>query len=148
MSESATLVSSKILSVHLGRDAYVYVRQSTLTQVREHTEPLARQYELAERAVALGWDAHQVKVIDADLGRSGADMTAREGFKELVTDVGLGVVAGQSADLDAGQKQSILDELESGRDRQTKLREQIERLSTLLGESEKTIAFDAESFRI
>jgi DNA invertase Pin-like site-specific DNA recombinase/predicted DNA-binding transcriptional regulator AlpA len=92
MSESATLVSSKILSVHLGRDAYVYVRQSTLTQVREHTESLARQYELAQRAVALGWDAHQVKVIDADLGRSGADMTAREGFKELVADVGLGHV--------------------------------------------------------
>lgn len=92
MSESATLVSSKILSVHLGRDAYVYVRQSTLTQVREHTESLARQYELAERAVALGWDAHQVRVIDADLGRSGADMTAREGFKELVADVGLGHV--------------------------------------------------------
>ena len=92
MSESATLVSSKILPVHLGRDAYVYVRQSTLTQVREHTESLARQYELAQRAVALGWDAHQVKVIDADLGRSGAEMTAREGFKELVADVGLGQV--------------------------------------------------------
>jgi DNA invertase Pin-like site-specific DNA recombinase/predicted DNA-binding transcriptional regulator AlpA len=92
MSESATLVSSKILPVHLGRDAYVYVRQSTLTQVREHAESLARQYELAQRAVALGWDAHQVKVIDADLGRSGAEMTAREGFKELVADVGLGQV--------------------------------------------------------
>jgi DNA invertase Pin-like site-specific DNA recombinase/predicted DNA-binding transcriptional regulator AlpA len=92
MSESATLVSSKILPVHLGRDAYVYVRQSTLTQVREHTESLARQYELAQRAVALGWDAYQVKVIDADLGRSGAEMTAREGFKELVAEVGLGQV--------------------------------------------------------
>jgi DNA invertase Pin-like site-specific DNA recombinase/predicted DNA-binding transcriptional regulator AlpA len=92
MSESATLVSSKILPVHLGRDAYVYVRQSTLTQVREHAESLARQYELAERAVALGWDAHQVKVIDADLGRSGAEMTARVGFKELVAEVGLGQV--------------------------------------------------------
>ena len=92
MSESATLVSSKILPVHLGRDAYVYVRQSTLTQVREHAESLARQYELAQRAVALGWDAHQVKVIDADLGRSGAEMTAREGFKELVAEVGLGQV--------------------------------------------------------
>ena len=74
------------------RDAYVYVRQSTLTQVREHTESLARQYELRERAVALGWDAHQVKVIDADLGRSGSETTAREGFKELVADVGLGQV--------------------------------------------------------
>jgi DNA invertase Pin-like site-specific DNA recombinase len=86
------LVSGKILAVHLGRDAYVYVRQSTLTQVREHTESLARQYELRERAVALGWDAHQVRVIDADLGRSGSETTAREGFKELVADVGLGHV--------------------------------------------------------
>ena len=78
--------------MHLGRDAYVYVRQSTLTQLREHTESLLRQYELRERAVALGWDAHQVRVIDADLGRSGADATARQGFKDLVADVGLGRV--------------------------------------------------------
>jgi len=92
MTEAGLLVPAKILAVHLGRDAYVYVRQSTLTQVREHTESLARQYELRERAVALGWDAHQVRVIDADLGRSGAETTAREGFKELVADVGLGHV--------------------------------------------------------
>ena len=63
------LVSSKIGPVHLGRDAYVYVRQSTLTQLRDHTESLIRQYELRERAVSLGWDAHQVRVIDTDLGR-------------------------------------------------------------------------------
>jgi DNA invertase Pin-like site-specific DNA recombinase len=86
------LTPAKIGPVHLGRDAYVYVRQSTLTQIREHTESLARQYELRERAVALGWDAHQVRVIDADLGRSGSESTAREGFKELVADVGLGRV--------------------------------------------------------
>jgi excisionase family DNA binding protein len=92
MAEASTLAPAKIGPVHLGRDAYVYVRQSTLTQVREHTESLARQYELRERAVALGWDAHQVRVIDADLGRSGAETTAREGFKELVADVGLGHV--------------------------------------------------------
>jgi DNA invertase Pin-like site-specific DNA recombinase len=70
----------------------VYVRQSTPTQVVQHAESLARQYELRERAVALGWPAHQVMVIDADLGRSGADATARTGFKELVADVGLGKV--------------------------------------------------------
>ena len=58
MSDAATvLVSAKIGPVHLGRDAYVYVRQSTLTQLREHTESLIRQYELRERAVALGWTA-------------------------------------------------------------------------------------------
>ena len=89
---TGVLVPGKIGAVHLGRDAYVYVRQSTLTQVREHTESLVRQYELRERAVALGWDAHQVRVIDADLGRSGAEATAREGFKDLVADVGLGRV--------------------------------------------------------
>jgi DNA invertase Pin-like site-specific DNA recombinase len=82
----------KITPVHLGRDAYVYVRQSTITQVREHTESLQRQYELVERAAALGWLAHQVVVIDDDLGRSGADASAREGFKGLVADVGLGKV--------------------------------------------------------
>jgi DNA invertase Pin-like site-specific DNA recombinase len=89
---TGVLVPGKIGAVHLGRDAYVYVRQSTLTQVREHTESLVRQYELRERAVALGWDAYQVRVIDADLGRSGAEATAREGFKGLVADVGLGRV--------------------------------------------------------
>jgi DNA invertase Pin-like site-specific DNA recombinase len=47
---------------------------------------------LRERAVTLGWDAHQVTVIDTDLGRSGSETTAREGFKELVADVGLGRV--------------------------------------------------------
>ncbi len=81
--------SSKVSASHLGRDAYVYVRQSTLTQVREHTESLERQYELAFRAQALGWAPRQVIVIDDDLGRSGANASAREGFKNLVAHVGL-----------------------------------------------------------
>ena len=85
-------LGSKLRPAHLRRDAYVYVRQSTLTQVREHTESLERQYELAGRAQVLGWTASQVVVIDEDLGRSGADATAREGFKNLVADVGLGKV--------------------------------------------------------
>lgn len=85
-------MSERIGTRHLARDAYVYVRQSTMTQVREHTESLERQYQLGERAVALGWPAHQVRVIDSDLGRSGAEATAREGFKDVVADVGLGKV--------------------------------------------------------
>ena len=89
----ALLISGeKITASHRARDAYVYVRQSTLLQARVHTESLARQYDLRQRAAALGWDAHQVRVIDADLGRSGAEATAREGFKDLVADVGLGRV--------------------------------------------------------
>ena len=51
----ALLVSGgKITASHRARDAYVYVRQSTLLQVREHTESLARQYDLRQRAVAAG----------------------------------------------------------------------------------------------
>jgi DNA invertase Pin-like site-specific DNA recombinase len=85
-------VLCKLRPTHLGRDAYIYVRQSTLTQVREHTESLERQYELAGRATVMGWAAHQVIVVDDDLGRSGADSSAREGFQHLVADVGLGKV--------------------------------------------------------
>ena len=66
------LTTDKISALHRFRDAYVYVRQSTPTQMVQHTESLARQYELRERAVALGWPAHQVVVLDADPGRSGA----------------------------------------------------------------------------
>jgi DNA invertase Pin-like site-specific DNA recombinase len=89
----ALLVSGgKITASHVGRDAYVYVRQSTPTQVQQHTESLERQYELRERAVGLGWPAHQVVVIDTDLGRSGARTDGRLGFRELVADVGLGKV--------------------------------------------------------
>ena len=84
--------TAKVSTSHLERDAYVYVRQSTLTQVREHTESLERQYELASRAQVLGWPPRQVVIVDADLGRSGAEASARTGFQGLVADVGLGKV--------------------------------------------------------
>jgi DNA invertase Pin-like site-specific DNA recombinase len=86
------LSSEKISAGHLVRDAYVYVRQSTPTQVVQNTESLARQYEMRERAVGLGWPLHRVQVIDEDLGRSGSTATARGGFRELVAEVGLGKV--------------------------------------------------------
>ena len=85
-------VSTKIDRRHLDRAAVVYVRQSTLAQVREHTESTARQYALAEQAVALGWDRRDVAVIDADLGVSGRSTEGRDGFRELVSRVCLGEV--------------------------------------------------------
>jgi len=59
-------------ATHLDRAAVIYVRQSTLAQVREHTESTMRQYALAEEAVRLGWAAGSVEVIDADLGSRAA----------------------------------------------------------------------------
>ena len=79
----------KVSADHLRRDAYLYVRQSTLRQVFENTESTRRQYALRERAVALGWPVERVIVIDADLGRSGATAD-REGFQHLVAEVGMG----------------------------------------------------------
>jgi len=83
---------SKVRPGHLKREAWVYVRQSTMTQVREHTESLEAQYELVDRAAVLGWKPDQVRVVDEDLGRSGAEASARPGFKSLVAAVGLGQV--------------------------------------------------------
>lgn len=83
---------SKVTSEHRDRLAVVYVRQSSLAQVREHTESTARQYAMAEEATRLGWDASKVVIIDADLGLSGRSATGRSGFKELVSRVCLGEV--------------------------------------------------------
>jgi DNA invertase Pin-like site-specific DNA recombinase len=83
---------AKITSGHLDRAAIIYVRQSTLAQVREHTESTARQYALVEQAVVLGWDRADVEVIDADLGVSGRPTEGRDGFRELVARVCLGEV--------------------------------------------------------
>ena len=80
----------KVRSHHLGRSAYLYVRQSSLRQVLEHTESTERQYALKQRAVALGWHHEQVVVVDSDLGQSAASTSDREGFQQLVTEVSLG----------------------------------------------------------
>ena len=82
----------KITASHRSRAAVVYVRQSTLAQLERNTESTARQYDLVERAVALGWPREQVRVIDADLGVSGSVTGHRAGFESLVADVALGQV--------------------------------------------------------
>ena len=80
----------KVTASHLTRNAYLYVRQSTMRQVFENTESTARQYALRQRAIALGWPEGHVVVIDSDLGRSGASAVDRAGFQTLVAEVGMG----------------------------------------------------------
>lgn len=82
--------ASKAKATHLGRSAYLYVRQSTLRQVLNNTESGVRQYDLRRRAVALGWTAEQIIVVDVDQGHSGASAADREGFQRLVADVSMG----------------------------------------------------------
>ncbi len=78
-------MNTKIRSHHLERAAYVYVRQSSMHQVREHRESQRRQYELAEKARELKF--REVVVIDDDLGRSGTGSEDRPGFGKLLTAV-------------------------------------------------------------
>ena len=80
----------KVTPTHLQRDAFLYVRQSTLHQVLQNTESTQRQYALQQRALALGWPAERIHIIDCDLGQSGATTADREGFQQLVTQVSLG----------------------------------------------------------
>ena len=84
--------SRKITASHLRRVALIYIRQSTLRQVLENTESTERQYALRQRAQAFGWSADHIRVIDQDLGQSGASAVDRAGFQELVAEVSLGHV--------------------------------------------------------
>ncbi len=72
---------TKITTEHLGRGAFVYIRQSTADQLLHNTESRRRQYGLADRARQLGWSS--VEVIDDDLGRSGGGIK-RPGFERLL----------------------------------------------------------------
>jgi DNA invertase Pin-like site-specific DNA recombinase len=80
----------KVTATHLKRNAYLYIRQSTIRQVFENTESTQRQYALQQNAVALGWSQEKIIVIDSDLGQSGASAVDREGFQRLVAEVGMG----------------------------------------------------------
>src|SRR6185437_14655769 len=75
----------KITSEHLGRGAVVYIRQSTMGQVAEHTESRRLQYALTDSARTYGFAS--VTVIDDDLGRSGSGLVERPGFQKLVASV-------------------------------------------------------------
>ncbi|MEZ6128380.1 MAG: recombinase family protein [Planctomycetaceae bacterium] len=75
---------------YLQKIAYVYLRQSSMGQVRNHRESTERQYALQDLARNLGWPVARIKVLDGDLGKSGSSTTDREDFKMLVTDVSLG----------------------------------------------------------
>ncbi len=86
------LSASKVQPDHLRRKGVVYVRQSTLAQVRNNLESQRRQYALTGRLEGLGWPTAAIEVIDEDQGRSGAASENRSGFQRLVSEVALGRV--------------------------------------------------------
>lgn len=79
------MMNDKIQPAHLERSAFVYVRQSSMQQVRNHTEGQRQQYALGDKAKALGF--RDTILIDDDLGRSGGGQHERPGFGRLLTGV-------------------------------------------------------------
>lgn len=86
------MLTSKIADQHLSRVACIYIRQSTQGQVRFNQESTERQYNLKNKAQSLGWSPERIRILDRDLGQSGARTTNREDFKTLVSDVAMGQV--------------------------------------------------------
>jgi DNA invertase Pin-like site-specific DNA recombinase len=94
-SPHAGTADPKITARHLGRQARIYVRQSSPTQVHRHPESARRRYGLAERAQRPGWPTGQIALSDEDRGKSGAGRAAapeRDGLGRLVSAVGPGEV--------------------------------------------------------
>ena len=92
---------SKIADRHLSRQACIYIRQSTLAQVRSNQESTDRQYNLLNKARSLGWNPEQIRILDRDLGQSGAAATKRADFKTLVSDVAMGQIGARPGGLPA-----------------------------------------------
>src|ERR1700730_1702679 len=78
---------SKIEQTHLKRSAYIYVRQSSLYQVKFNTASTARQYNLTERALELGWTKDLIVVVDQDQGQTGSSTDGRNGFKQMLAEI-------------------------------------------------------------
>src|SRR5205807_1794767 len=92
--------TAKVRDHHLDRKAIVYIRQSSPQQVVEHKESTARQYALADVAVALGWPRDRVEIVDTDQGRSGQTAEGRLGFQYILAELSLdhvGIVLGLEA---------------------------------------------------
>src|ERR1700757_4098645 len=83
---------TKVQPSHTQRAAFVYIRQSSPSQVEYNRESTARQYALVEKACQLGWSQEQVIVIDEDLGLSGSGSVQRSGFARMTAEVALGHV--------------------------------------------------------
>src|SRR5467141_980618 len=86
----SNVADERLTTTHRAKLAYIYVRQSSVHQVRQHQESTELQYRLVDRAIGLGWPCERVQVIDEDLGKSGAGGVERQGFQKLIAEIGLG----------------------------------------------------------
>ena len=82
--------AERVSTVQRAKLAYIYIRQSTAVQVRQHQESTHLKYRLVDRAAALGWPRERITIVDDDLGKSGTSSAERHGFQRLTAEIGLG----------------------------------------------------------
>jgi DNA invertase Pin-like site-specific DNA recombinase len=81
-----------VTAEHRQRNALVYVRQAVTPHFVEQTDKVKHQDALRNRAIALGWAARHIVVIDADIGHGAAAAGGRKGFERVITEVATGRV--------------------------------------------------------
>ncbi|MET4022034.1 recombinase family protein [Bradyrhizobium sp. S3.2.12] len=99
---SLTVADERLTTAHQAKLACVYVRQSSVNQVRKHQESTELRYRLIDHAIGLVWPPERVRVIDEDLGKSSTGVVDRHGFQKLIAEIGLGN-AGLVVSLDASR---------------------------------------------
>ena len=84
--------SGLVQAQHLGRQAIIYIRQSTPHQVLTNTESRRMQHAMKEHAVQLGWHEPQIKVVETDTGVSATSTAGRDAYTSLLSEVANGHV--------------------------------------------------------
>jgi DNA invertase Pin-like site-specific DNA recombinase len=87
-------MTGQIEASQLTRRAFVYVRQSSMAQVLHHQESTLMQYDLRQRALALGWAPEAIEVIDEDQARTATTTEGRSGFSRVADAVAHGEAGG------------------------------------------------------
>ncbi len=77
----------EITREHLTKKIFIYVRQSSVHQVRDHRESRELQYDLVKRAQVYGWGEHQIHIVDDDLGTTAMGTKKRSGFDEIISQI-------------------------------------------------------------
>lgn len=77
---------------HLALAALIYIRQSTLAQVKTHTGSTDVQLQLFNLAVDYGFPKEAIRTIDEDLGKSGSSTRNRTGWDEMLRLIASGTV--------------------------------------------------------
>ena len=69
---------------HLERTAFVYLRQSSLQQVKKNVESAKRQRQMKELVKQWGWPDRQIAMLDGDTGKSGSSLCGRSEYQMML----------------------------------------------------------------